>query len=573
MVCMDCNVRLNTSRVLVVSRNRESREWLATMLFLSGFHSIKVETGKQAVEHFRDYLPWLVITEVFSPDEDSISAVEQIKHLAGDIFVPTLFISHTTNDEVLQLCLDAGGDDFIQGPLTNPALVKAKLAAMQRISQLYHEVHGLHQLLQREEEIAEELLSGAIEAGNAECEKVRIYKRPASIFCGDVQLTAYRPNGDVNVLLGDFTGHGLTSVIGALPLSETFRAMTRKGYAGDDILHQINDKLKALLPTGMFLATIMVTISQDEGQAYVWNCGMPSVLVLSGSEKALKCTVESLDPPLGIVPGFKTSPARVIPLEENDRILLISDGVQEARNRAGDMFGDARLLAAAHEGMAKNQLADHVIAKVSQFMGNRVQDDDVSLIEIPGDVRAPLVPQNPLSKSMVDIDALEQHGQGWCWSIDLQGKSLSRINPVPMLLSQLQEMEGHTEHWQTVFTILTELYVNALDHGVLQLSSDLKASPEGFPLYYQEREAKLSALEQGYVRIALDYMPKLDGGQLRIRVEDSGDGFDYRHWLATHAEISDEQALSGRGIRLVSELVETLNYSDKGATVEVYFSW
>ena len=40
---------------------------------------------------------------------------------------------------------------------------------------------------------------------------------PATTFNGDILLTAYPPSGHLHVLLGDFTGHGLSATIGALP--------------------------------------------------------------------------------------------------------------------------------------------------------------------------------------------------------------------------------------------------------------------------------------------------------------------------------------------------------------------
>lgn len=579
------NEKLHHSRVLVVDYHQSDRSNLVTLLTELGFEAIEAEDGIQALEMFKEFRPWLVITEVFLPQLDGFEAARQIKLLAGDVFVPVLFVTRSRDESVYERCVEAGGDDFLNGPITSQGVLKAKLVAMQRITQLYHEVHGLHRLLQREEEVAEELLSGAVEGANTALDQVRIYKRPASTFCGDVQLTAYRPDGDLNILLGDFTGHGLTSVIGALPLSETFRAMTRKGYSGDEILQQINNKLKALLPPGMFLATIMVRVSSSDSQVYVWNCGMPSVLVMSAEERDLKCAIESSDPPLGIINNFVPMAAQVIPVAPDDRLLLFSDGLPEARNPAGDMFGEERLLDAARDGMAVCNLADRVMYAVSSFMDGREQDDDVSLIEIPARIRAPVSTVVHAEAEPGGRETLpgmpDQAEGGWSWEVKLQSDALQRVNPVPMLLSQLQEMEGSGEHWQVVFTILTELYVNALDHGVLQIPGGLKSNPDGFSQYFEQREQKLKALKQGYVDIDLEFRPIFSGtakvgGRLLIHVRDSGEGFDYDSWEANRCEVPLEErvmALSGRGITLVRELADSLNYHEGGRQAEVIFSW
>ncbi len=585
MVEAGFNEKLHHSRVLVVDYHQADRSNLVTLLTELGFEAIEAEDGIQALEMFKEFRPWLVITEVFLPQLDGFETARQIKLLSGDVFVPVLFVTRSRDETVYERCVEAGGDDFLNGPITSLGVLKAKLVAMKRITQLYHEMHGLHRLLQREEEVAEELLSGAVEGGNTALDQVRIYKRPASTFCGDVQLTAYRPDGDLNILLGDFTGHGLTSVIGALPLSETFRAMTRKGYSGDEILQQINNKLKSLLPPGMFLATIMVRVSSSNSQVYVWNCGMPSVLVMSAENRDLKCAIESADPPLGIINDFIPMAAQVVSVMPDDRLLLFSDGLPEARNPAGEMFGEDRLLDAARDGMAVCNLADRVMYAVNSFMDGREQDDDVSLIEIPARIRAPVPTVIHAEAGVGQFDTLplmsEQSEGGWSWEVKLKSDALRRVNPVPMLLSQLQEMEGAGEHWQMIFTILTELYVNALDHGVLQVPGDLKSYPDGFSQYFEQREQKLSSLEQGFVQIVLAFKPILAGtakvgGRLGISVRDSGEGFDADGWEATRCEMSLEEramALSGRGITLVRELADSLQYSEGGRLAEVSYSW
>lgn len=572
---------LDECGVLVVDYHDDDRATLANLLSSLDYKVLEAKDGRRAVAMFREHRPWLVITEAYLPELDGFEAVRQIKQAAGEAFVTALFVTRSRDDTTFERCVDAGGDDFLPAPLTSLAVLKAKLVALKRIVQLYREVQGLHQVLQREEEVAETLLSGAIEGDNAALDRVRIYKRPASTFCGDVHLTAYRPDGDLNVLLGDFTGHGLTSVIGALPLSETFRAMTRKGYSGEEVLQQINLKLKSLLPPGMFLACTLVQVCSTEKQVYIWNCGMPDALVLSGSDCCVKAEVGSADPPLGIMANFTPCAARVISVEPEDRVLLISDGVQEARNPEGEMFGDERLQMAACDGMAVHNLSDRVMFAINSFMNGRVQDDDVSLIEIPGSVNAPVAETAAVFDVGTTSVPAGDHDGGWVWAVQLEGRDLQRVNPVPMLISKVQEMEGNGEHWQVVYTILSELYTNALDHGVLGVDSALKSSAEGFARYFEVRDERLSELTGGSVSISVAFQPRMNaqtrvGGHLKIAVSDSGYGFDVSSWMDAGRRIEESEplaALSGRGICLVRELADTLEYLDGGRTAEVSFSW
>jgi len=121
--------------------------------------------------------------------------------------------------------------------------------------------------------------------------------------------------------------------------------------------------------------------------------------------------------------------------------------------------------------------------------------------------------------------------------------------------------------------VLSELYSNALEHGVLGLDSALKRDAAGFARYYQERGERLSHLESGFIRVHLQVVSADQGGQsgrLTIRVEDSGDGFDVQRVLALPPVVNE---LSGRGLRLVRELSEQSRWSEDGRTACVEFFW
>jgi two-component sensor histidine kinase len=121
-----------------------------------------------------------------------------------------------------------------------------------------------------------------------------------------------------------------------------------------------------------------------------------------------------------------------------------------------------------------------------------------------------------------------------------------------------------------LYNVLSELYSNALEHGVLGLDSSLKRDATGFARYYQERNARLDELGDGHVRVHLHVTPQGDGGRLVIEVEDSGKGFDVAKVLARPL---DRDRLSGRGVSLVRQLCHQASWSDDGRNARVEFFW
>jgi len=113
-----------------------------------------------------------------------------------------------------------------------------------------------------------------------------------------------------------------------------------------------------------------------------------------------------------------------------------------------------------------------------------------------------------------------------------------------------------------------------LDHGVLKLDSALKSSAEGFSEYYTEREKRLADLREGSVRIELAHLPVDGGGRLIIRLEDSGEGFDFNAVCVNAASsLAHNSGFAGRGIPLLKNLCESLHYEESGNCVEAVYAW
>ena len=132
-------------------------------------------------------------------------------------------------------------------------------------------------------------------------------------------------------------------------------------------------------------------------------------------------------------------------------------------------------------------------------------------------------------------------------------------------MQKLLSVAGLRARAGALFTVLSELYSNALEHGLLRLDSAWKQDSDGFALYYQERSARLQALEDGWICLTIDHRPDGHaGGELVLTCEDSGDGF---------SSVCSGADYAGRGLALVAALADELAFSEQGSRVRVVFRW
>ena len=555
--------------ILIAEDSAADRLLLSTIVRRQGHEVLTAANGAEAVEAFRSQRPHLVLMDAMMPVMDGFEAAQQIKALAGETLVPIIFLTSLTESEALARCLEAGGDDFLAKPY-NQVILAAKIKAMDRLRRLQATVLEQRDLIARhhdyllnEQRVAKAVFDKVAHSGCLNAPNIRYLQSPYALFNGDLLLAAFTPAGDMNVLLGDFTGHGLPAAVGAMPLAEVFYGMTAKGYGLSETLREMNAKLKRILPVDMFCCATLLCLSFQRGSVEVWNGGMPDgYLHSTASGERIALTARHL--PLGVLsPQTFDDRTEVFPMAVGDRVFLLSDGVIDTCDANEQLFGVERL----EQVFAANRQPDALFEEIEQALRDFRGEarDDVSMVEVSLLEAAQLSPPAPVYSDSGQSSPLD-----WSVSFEFRASTLKRFNPLPYLLQLLLEVHGLRAQSGALYSVLAELYSNALEHGVLGLDSSLKRDASGFARYYQQRNARLDELRDGYVRVHLRVTPKGEGGCLTIRVEDSGKGFDVTRVMERPV---DDVRLSGRGVSLIRQLSHHARWTDNGRSAHVEFFW
>lgn len=558
-------------KILIADDSNSDRLLLRAIIQNQGHTPLMAADGMEAITIFNKDKPDIILLDAMMPRMDGFDTARYIKSRSADHFVPIIFLTSLNEADSLARCLEAGGDDFLTKPYNN-IILKAKINAFRRMLKMHvtlqqqrDQIAAHNERLVREQEVAKLTFDKVAHEGSLNAPNIQYRLSSMAIFNGDVLLAAMRPNGNLCVLLGDFTGHGLAAAIGAMPLSQTFYSMVAKGFSIRDMASEINRKLKEILPVSVFCCAVMVDMDFRGKQVEIWSGGMPdSFLFRAATGDVLP--ISSNHMALGILPPERFSAKTAFhAMENNDRLYLWSDGIIEAENQFGEMFGEERLKNIFTHNPQPEQLFGAINQTLDQFIDNTQRSDDISIAEI----------------AMVDIAEMaqllatpskinEQLPSDWSLSFEVRAASLRNSDPLPVLQKFLAELPGLRPRSGELFTVLSELFSNALEHGVLGLHSEMKASQQGFSHYYYERFQRLQVLRKGFVRFDLHYRATTEANTLELVVSDSGEGFDIQSLVT---KIPDAAELSGRGIHLIQSICNQVEYLGNGSQVKVVFEW
>jgi len=139
---------------------------------------------------------------------------------------------------------------------------------------------------------------------------------------------------------------------------------------------------------------------------------------------------------------------------------------------------------------------------------------------------------------------------------------------LPILLQVINEVPPLRVHSSRIYTILSEIFSNVLEHGLLKLDSKIKTSADGFHDYYEQRKRALLSLKEGCISFDLSFFDEKEARFLKILMKDSGNGFVEK----PPSDIGTEE-YCGRGIPLLRSLCHSVTYLEGGRVCEIVYRW
>lgn len=327
-------------------------------------------------------------------DQDDLLALGQVLEMAEYVAFPLggepqqpvglLIAGNTANSAAYHPQIQADSE-FVVGLANLVSQVATALrmrreiqARERRLKQEAHARERIEQELHVARRIQQASLPEAVPA--PEGWEISPRYRPAREVGGDFFDFLELEDGRLGLVVGDATGKGVPA---ALMMSTTCGMLGAVAQASDyspgEVLERVNEALYARIPANMFITCFYGVLDPKGGSLTYANAGHDLPYMRRGGDAE---ELRARGMPLGLMPGMGYEEKEII-LEAGDSVLFYSDGLVEAHNPEGEMFGFPRLRSLVAEHDKERLLVDFLMEKLYSFVGDGwEQEDDITLLTL-----------------------------------------------------------------------------------------------------------------------------------------------------------------------------------------------
>ncbi len=380
---LDGGARMHPARILVVDDDIAIGGTVRRYLRQYSIEVTDCVAG--ALEHLDRHTYDLLLLDRRLPDGLGDVVVAEVRRRGSS--VPILMMSGEVDLQLVSSGPRSSiADDFIEKPFVREALVGkierllAAYALRRQAARQREELDAMHARHEREVEVARTIFDRIFARGEFAPGKVRHLVLAAERLAGDLVFGASVGTDIYRWMIGDVTGHTMSSALVTMPLAGIFYRKAKKQTPLVEVLGEMERELAAMLPANMFCAAAMCELDRGRGQLRVWNGGNPDVLIRHVSGEVTQ--IPSAGSPLA-ADRFTTAefPVLELAVSAGDRIYAFSDGLIELRDRLQRMIGFDRLLHIARTARPE-AIFGRFLDCIPDHTGAVGYDDDISLIEV-----------------------------------------------------------------------------------------------------------------------------------------------------------------------------------------------
>ena len=366
--------------ILVVDDNQDMRNFIKALL-KDQYHIMQAEEGESGLKTAKNFQPDLIISDVMMPGMDGFEMTSKIKADSTLNMIPVILLTADTDMMKKITGFKTGADDYLHKPFNS-------LELKTRISSLLKNYENQKIIAMRNQEIEKELEV-------ARMLQQRLLPRENTIIPGYNNYAVYMPmdkvggdfytielkDGLLNVVMADVSGHGLPGAFLATVTKIALENISDKKSPAKT-LSLLNKVILNHTVNSNFVTVFFASIDTESRTMLYSSAGhLPPYLYEKERNRSSELSAKGI--PLGWEEDIQFE-EKMVQLESGNRIVLYTDGIIEAENRKGELYGEKRLQKSIDEyaNLSPEKFTQNLIDQLKHFNEDRDFNDDITMLVV-----------------------------------------------------------------------------------------------------------------------------------------------------------------------------------------------
>jgi sigma-B regulation protein RsbU (phosphoserine phosphatase) len=324
----------------------------------------------------------VVLLDLSLPDAQGLDTFLRLHALAPRM--PVVLLSGRDDETVAVRAVQAGAEDYlVKGRLDAAQLGRSIRYAIERTRRRHaeQELRATRVKLDMARQIQQRLFP-------ADAPRVADFDIAGASYCAEATGGDYydyfpMPDRCLGIAIADVCGHGFGPALLMASTRAYLRALGRTHRSVGGILGLVNGFLSDELAADCFVTLLLVRFDPRTGRFVYASAGHPTGYILD-TGGSVRLPLKSTGCPLGVNRCGEFPAAPECRLDRGEILLLLTDGVLEARSPAGGAFGLERALNVVRGGKTRpaREITSRLYGAVRDFCSDRPPPDDVTAIVV-----------------------------------------------------------------------------------------------------------------------------------------------------------------------------------------------
>lgn len=387
------------AKILIVDDEPYNIDYLEQELEDLEYETFSASSGPAALEKVAAVNPDVILLDIMMPGMDGFQVLEQLKAHKIWRTIPVIVISALNDLSSVVKGIKLGAEDYLPKPF-NEVLLQARLDACLEKKRLRDQEQKYLKGLERELEIGRQIQVGFLPEKLPQWPgwEIAAHFQAAREVAGDFyDVFALPQEQRFGLIVGDVCGKG----VGAALFMTLFRSLIRATANLNDFLAQPSDPpanrddaailqravgltnnymVRLHSRSNMFASLFFGLLDPATGQLTYLNGGHEPPFIIGPG--GVKTRLTPTGPVVGLIPntGYKI---QTVQLEPADLLLIVTDGVTDAHNPAGEHFTNQRLLSLLSAPVpSASAILNTINTHLRNFMADTIQFDDITLLAV-----------------------------------------------------------------------------------------------------------------------------------------------------------------------------------------------